>query len=145
MTRRRKYLRRQGIEYAFWRSARCQEERSDPRRTSTTPRLQFHSGFQAVTHCVELANSFSVQAQRFCNEHNIEMSQSKYVQKKIERFLMLNCKQRATHKNWTTVILKKWVISQNTDRVIYLEICTRPDIGFVGRTLSQFFTTTTSC
>lgn len=38
---------------------------------------------------------------------------------------MLNCKQRATPKNWTTVILKKWVISQNTDRVIYLEICTR--------------------
>lgn len=77
----------------------------------------------------------------------VTMSQAKYVEKILERFNMQDCKPRSTpceHKlNYTDDSALMSDVSRYREAVgclIYLTVCTRPDLSFVVSKLSQYFT-----
>ncbi len=77
----------------------------------------------------------------------VKMSQCKYVQKILERFLTMNCKQRATpceqkldYSDDAEEMSDVTKYREAVGSLIYLATCTRPDLSFVVSRLSQYFT-----
>ena len=75
------------------------------------------------------------------------MSQAKYVEKILERFNMQDCKPRSTpceqKLNYTDDAALMSDVSRYREAVgslIYLTVCTRPDLRFIVSKLSQYFT-----
>ena len=80
------------------------------------------------------------------SDNCVKMSQAKYVDKILERFQMEDCKPRSTPCE------QKLNYSENADMMIdvrkyreavgsliYLTVCTRPDLSFIVSKLSQYF------
>lgn len=80
------------------------------------------------------------------SDHCVTMSQAKYVEKILERFDMQNCKPRSTPCElklaYTDDAEKMTDVRKYREAVgslIYLSVCTRPDLSFVVSKLSQYF------
>ncbi len=80
------------------------------------------------------------------SEDCVTMSQTKYVGKILERFNMQNCKPRSTPceqklKNTDDAKLMTDVTRyrEAVGSLIYLTVCTRPDLSFIVSKLSQYF------
>ena len=81
------------------------------------------------------------------SDNSVTMSQAKYVEKILERFNMQDCKPRSTpceqKLNYTNDAALMSDVSRYREAVgslIYLTVCTRPDLSFIVSKLSQYFT-----
>ena len=79
------------------------------------------------------------------SEDCVTMSQTKYVEKILERFNMQDCKPRATpceqKLNYTddAVLSDVTKYREAVGSLIYLTVCTRPDLSYIVSKLSQYF------
>lgn len=80
------------------------------------------------------------------SDNCVTMSQTKYVEKILERFNMQNCKPRSTpceqklnYTNDAAVMSDVKKYREAVGSLIYLTVCTRPDLSFVVSKLSQYF------
>ena len=80
------------------------------------------------------------------SDNCVKMSQAKYVEKILERFKMVDCKPRSTpceqKLNYTDnadmmIDVRKY--REAVGSLIYLTVCTRPDLSFIVSKLSQYF------
>ena len=76
----------------------------------------------------------------------VTMSQAKYVEKILERFNVQDCKPRSTpcelKLNYTgdaALMSDASMYREAVGSLIYLTVCTRPDLSFVVSKLSQYF------
>ncbi len=81
------------------------------------------------------------------SDNCVRMSQAKYVRKILQRFNMQDCKPRSTpceqkldYNNDAEKMIDVKKYREAVGTLIYLTICTRPDISFVVSKLSQYFT-----
>lgn len=76
----------------------------------------------------------------------VKMSQAKYVEKILERFDMQDCKPRSTpceqklaYTDGADMMTDVRKYREAVGSLIYLTVCTRPDLSFVVSKLSQYF------
>lgn len=76
----------------------------------------------------------------------VKMSQAKYVDKILERFDMQDCKPRSTpceqklnYTDGADMMIDVRRYREVVGSLIYLSVCTRPDLSFVVSKLSQYF------
>lgn len=81
------------------------------------------------------------------SDNCVTMSQTKYVEKILERFNMQDCRPRSTPCEQKLNYTDDAALMSNVTRyreavgsLIYLTVCTRPDLSFVVSKLSQYFT-----
>lgn len=79
-------------------------------------------------------------------DHCVKMSQSKYVESVLKRFDMQNCKPRSTpcelkltYHDGAEKITEVGKYREVVGSLIYLSVCTRPDLSYAVSKLSQYF------